>query len=161
MTLNSLSGRLGAAALAIAAGLAAAGPAAAADPAFGLWLTENKRAIVEIGPCAANAQQACGTVVWMLEPKNADGSPRLDVENEDESLRTRPLCGLPVVGDFKAEGPGKWVDGFIYDAPNGDLYDAKMTSTGADTLEVRGFLAISLLGKTQTWTRVDDKRGGC
>lgn len=146
-----------------ALGLAAlaADSAAAADPAFGMWLTENGRAIVEIGPCAADASQACGTAVWLIEPVDANGAPRLDVENDDAALRSRPLCGLQVVGDFKADGAGKWVDGFIYDAANGDLYDAKMTSTGPNTLEVRGFLGISLLGKTQTWTRVSDNRGGC
>lgn len=131
------------------------------DPAFGLWLTENQRAIVEIGPCDAAPAQACGVVVWLLEPTDASGAPRVDTENPEASLRTRPLCGLPVVGDFERQGPGSWDDGFIYDGAEGDTYTASMEVQGDGTLRVRGYVLVSAIGRSQTWTRVEDDRGGC
>ena len=129
------------------------------DPAFGLWLTEAKTAIVEIGAC--DGDKACGTVVWLETPLDEAGAPRTDSENPDESLRSRPLCGLTVVGDFVREAPGSWEDGFIYDGKEGDTYDAFMEIQNDGALKVRGFIGVSLFGKSQIWTRVEDARGGC
>lgn len=139
----------------------AAGPALAEDKAFGLWLTESKRVIVEIGPCDGAPSNACGKVVWLVEPTDDKGAPRVDEKNPEESLRSRTLCGLPVVGDFKKASDGSWEDGFIYDAGEGDMYDAYLEPQDDGTLKVRGYLLISALGKSQIWTRVDDNRGGC
>lgn len=153
--------RFAAAAAAVFVGAFAAAPAAQAqggDPVFGLWLVESERAIVRIAPCGSNA---CGNVVWMLEPNDAQGRPRLDSENEDASLRSRPLCGLPMIGNFVRTSEGNWEDGFIYDALEGDVYDAYLEYQGGDRLKVRGFLGVSLLGRSQIWTRVANNRGGC
>ncbi|MCI4665530.1 MAG: DUF2147 domain-containing protein [Neomegalonema sp.] len=148
--------------LTLAYSLFAASPAAASDdPAFGYWLTENKRAIIQIGPCADDAAKACGAIAWMLEPVDAAGKPKTDSKNPDAKLRDRPLCGLVVFGNFKKDGPGDWEKGFAYDAAKGDLYDAYMEIQKDGKLKVRGYMTISLLGKSQIWTRVPDARGGC
>lgn len=137
----------------------AAGPGLAADdPAFGLWLSENGRAIIEIGPCA---DRACGKIVWMAEPLTPEGKPKTDRNNDDPALQARPICGLPLVGDFVAGGPGAWNDGFIYDPESGDTYTAFLAAQPDGTLKVRGYVGVPLLGKSQIWTRAADTRGGC
>lgn len=143
--------------------LAAMATAATALPAsaevFGTWLTENKKAIVEIKPCG---ESACGTIVWMAEPNDTTtGRPKVDINNPDPALKTRPICGMPMVGNFTRDAEGGWSDGFIYDPEGGDEYKSKMRVTEEGNLYVRGYIGVPLFGKSQIWTRVADNRGGC
>lgn len=128
------------------------------DPAYGLWLTENARAIIEIGPCE---EQACGRIVWMDEPTLPDGTPKTDQNNPDKALQSRTICGIPLVGGFSREKGGVWRDGFVYNPKDGKTYDAEITSVGPDKLKMRGFVLVPAFGRSQTWTRVPDSRGGC
>lgn len=138
--------------------LAASSALAADDPAFGLWLVEAKTAIVEIAPCG---DKACGKIVWLEEPNDANGAPKVDTQNPDEGNRSNPICGLAMLGNFAQDSEGEWESGYIYDASDGSTYDAKMAVQEGGTLEVRGFIGVSLFGKSQTWSRVEDARGGC
>lgn len=132
--------------------------AAVGDPAYGLWLTENARAIVEIGPCE---QKVCGRIVWMDEPYLEDGSPKTDQNNPDEALRERTICGIPLVGDFEREEAGSWRGGYVYNPRDGKTYDAEIRTVDQDRLSMRGFVLVPAFGQSQTWTRVHDTRGGC
>ena len=149
------SSRLGGrklAALAIAAPLAflpADAGAGNAGGIAGLWLVEAKDAVIDIAPCG---ERLCGTVVWLKEPR-PNGRVRLDDKNPDPALRARPVCGLRLLYDFKASGENEWEDGHIYSADEGATYAAKMALLDANTLKVRGFVGISLFGKSQVWTR--------
>ncbi len=147
----------------IAAGLAlamtlASGAAAATDPAFGYWLVENRRAIIEVHPCGS---MACGRIVWLADPFDANGDPKTDVNNPDPLMRHRTLCGLPLIQGLEVDDPGAWADGEIYNSRDGRNYSVRISRGGDDRLEVRGFLGISLLGKSQFWTRARGDRGGC
>jgi len=93
--------------------------------------------------------------VWLSEP-NRDGKPAIDRNNPDEALRTRPLCGLEMLGDFRQTEPNRWGDGWIYNPENGKRYHATMTLDG-NLLKLRGYVGIPLFGETQTWTRADPK----
>ncbi len=142
--------------VALTLGLTAAAPAYAAD-VFGLWKTENQNAIVEVSPCG---DSACGKIVWLAEPNREDGSAKLDRNNPDPALQSRPICGMPMIGDF-ANGGDEWTGGFIYDPEGGDTYKSKMRLTSEGNLYVRGYVGIPLLGKSQVWTPVSDNQGGC
>lgn len=146
----------------LAAGVAALGLSVASaepsDPVFGYWIIESGHAIVHISPCG---EKACGRVVWMSDPTNDDGTPRLDSENDNPSLRTRPLCGMRAIGDFERAGQGDWQGGYIYDPIEGDVYDAYLEIQPDGSLKVRGFVRVTMIGKTQTWRRVGHSRGGC
>lgn len=143
---------------ALALSLSAVPALALSDPAFGLWLTEDARAIIEIAPCS---EKACGRIVWMDEPFHDDGSPKTDANNPDEALQTRTICGIPLVGDFVREEPGSWSGGFVYNPKDGKKYEARITTLSKDQLEMRGFVLVPAFGQSQTWTRVESMRGGC
>lgn len=142
--------------------LAAMATTAMAVPAsadvFGHWLTENKKAIVNVTPCGSSA---CGNIVWMAEPLTPEGQPKVDANNPDAALKARKICGMAMIGDFTKDSEGEWSNGFIYDPEGGDIYKSKMRLTEEGNLYVRGYVGIPLLGKSQIWTRETGNRGGC
>ena len=128
-----------------------AAPALAEPGALGVWATDEEKSHIEIYECG---DQLCGRIIWLKEPLNEDGTEKLDINNEDPAMRERPIVGLELMTGFVARGERKWGDGRIYDPENGKLYQCKMELKDPDTLKVRGFIGISILGRTQIWTRV-------
>jgi uncharacterized protein (DUF2147 family) len=138
--------------LAASAICAIGGVAAAQQPsAIGFWVTADHGAVVQIEPCASGL---CGHLIG-LRTDHQPGTSDLDTENPDPAKRTNPRCGLLLMGGLKpVEGkPGKWADGWVYDPESGSTYTGKMQLDGADTLKLRGYIGISLFGRTETWTR--------
>jgi len=69
-------------------------------------------------------------------------------------LQNQAVVGMTVVWGLKQQGAGPvWSGGSVLDPGNGQTYKCKMTLREANTLELRGFLGISLLGRTQVWQR--------
>ncbi len=131
--------------------------AASKDDIVGIWNNEEKDAKIEIFKCA---EKYCGKIIWLKVPSypadSKDGVPgtqKLDRNNPDLVLRARPILGLEIVQNFIYKGENKWVDGKIYDPKNGKTYSGKMTLVLPNQLGLRGFIGISLLGRTTTWTR--------
>ena len=63
-----------------------------------------------------------------------------------------------IVKDFVYKGSGQWYKGTIYDPDNGKTYKCKIKYGDSDkVLKVRGFIGVSLLGRTTLWTRVEDE----
>jgi uncharacterized protein (DUF2147 family) len=144
-------------ALALLAGIAR--PAAAQElSAFGRWLTEDRRGVVEMYPCGA---ELCGKVVWQAEPLDKRGVPRTDVMNPDEKLRGRLVCELQIMGGFKRKSAAEWQDGWIYAPPSGKTYTAQLKLRDPATMDLRGYVGIPLFGETQVWTRDNQNRPSC
>lgn len=140
--------------LVLAAAAAAQGP----DAIVGKWLNAKKTAHIEIA--SANGTYV-GKIVWLKEPtypaddkKGMAGQPKVDRENPDPARRKQPLIDLVILRDFVFSKDNLWEKGRIYDPENGKDYKCKMRLTSPDTLDVRGFIGFSLLGRTETWTRV-------
>jgi uncharacterized protein (DUF2147 family) len=124
---------------------------AQADKVEGLWYNDVKTAKIMISK-EANGK-FYGKVVWLKEPLK-NGKPKVDEMNTDEKLRSRPRLGLPVLADFVKDGDNKYSGGTIYDPNNGKTYSCKMTYKG-ETLDIRGYIGISLFGRTTTWSRAE------
>lgn len=70
-------------------------------------------------------------------------------------LKDKPVVGMTILWGLKNED-GVWKGGHIMDPDNGKTYRCKMTlSEDGRELNVRGFIGISLIGRTQTWLRVE------
>lgn len=117
---------------------------------IGQWYTTDKGAIVEIYQCG---DKLCGKIVWLREPNKEDGTPKTDVNNPDTKKHNDPIIGLNMLKGFVADGDKEWEDGEIYDPNNGKTYSCNMELKG-EVLEVRGYIGISLFGRTEKWTRV-------
>jgi uncharacterized protein (DUF2147 family) len=128
---------------------------AAAGSIEGLWLVENKEAHIRVEQCGENL---CARIVWMKEPTDETGRPRLDVNNPDKSLRNRPILGIDLLKEVPAEpdADGLW-SGRIYDPERGRYFRCTLRLDGPDHLRLRGYLGISLLGRTTRWTRIPEK----
>ncbi|MFN7709950.1 MAG: DUF2147 domain-containing protein [Holosporales bacterium] len=126
--------------------------------AMGKWLTEDGRAHVDIHPCTDKQEALCGKIVWLKEPIDTDtNAEKLDKNNPDEKLRDRKLLGLEILSHFvKSDEPNTWKDGKIYSPREGSTYSCTMTLKDNEKLEVHGYVALPLFGKTQVWTRVKD-----
>jgi uncharacterized protein (DUF2147 family) len=124
----------------------------------GLWLDESKAGGIQVEPCG---DKMCGRLVWMLHPLNDKGQPKIDTKNPDAKLKSRPFCGMTLMGGFVKSGPGEWEDGWVYNPDDGETYQAHFELQKDGTLHFRGFVGISLLGKTQTWTRPPEALPPC
>jgi len=94
-----------------------------------------------------------GKLDWIKFPNDETGKPKTDKNNPDEKLRSRPEWGLELLKDFVSEGDNLYDDGTIYDPKNGKTYSCKMTLDGT-SLKIRGYIGISLFGRSEIWTRV-------
>jgi uncharacterized protein (DUF2147 family) len=123
---------------------------------LGKWLTDNDDSVVEISRCG---DRFCGRIISLREPTYAAkdpeaGKPQHDRENPDKSLRARPLVGLELLKGFTYSGDGEWEGGTIYDPANGKTYKCEIAAAeGGKKLKVRGFIGISLIGRTTLWRR--------
>ncbi len=131
----------------------------AVDPAqvLGVWNTEDKKAKVEIYPCG---DKYCGKIVWLKDPnyepgskEGTPGTPKIDFRNPDPSLRSRPILGMPFMTNFAFDGDRTWTGGRLYDPEKGKTYSGKITLVSPERLDLRGYIGISLLGRTSQWTR--------
>jgi len=129
-----------------------------ADQIIGIWLTEEGNSQIEITK-TPNGQFA-GRIVWMEEPLDEQGKPKVDKENPNAALRNRPLQNLTILQGFTYNANRReWSGGTIYDPKEGKTYDAVMRLDGNNTLVLRGFvMGMRLLGRNSTWTRERSRR---
>ncbi len=76
-----------------------------------------------------------------------------DEKNPDPALRNRPLTGLNIFSGFRYDGDDTWSGGRIYDPNSGNTYRCKIQLLDSNTLKVRGFIGVSLFGRTEIWKR--------
>jgi uncharacterized protein (DUF2147 family) len=122
-----------------------------ADDVVGVWLNQEGTGKVQIFRVSANYY---GKIVWLKEPNDSiTGKPRTDVENPDPKMKTVPLLGLVNLKGFSFNGEDEWKDGTIYDPKNGKTYKCYIEFESADVLKIRGYIGVSLLGRTTLWKR--------
>ncbi|MGV3696839.1 DUF2147 domain-containing protein [Flavobacterium sp.] len=68
--------------------------------------------------------------------------------------KNRPVLGMNIIKGLKKSDDGGYEGGKIIDPKSGKSYHCKITMDGKDKLIVRGYIGISLFGRSQTWTRV-------
>ncbi|HEX7414931.1 MAG TPA: DUF2147 domain-containing protein [Bacteroidia bacterium] len=121
------------------------------DAILGTWLTGSGKAKVQI---YKEGDKYNGKIVWLKTPTYEDGTPKVDKHNPDKTKQTTPTLGLRMLKDF-VFNEDKWTDGTIYDPENGKTYSCKITWRDGK-IDVRGYMGISLIGRTDTWFKVLD-----
>ncbi|SOE21430.1 hypothetical protein SAMN06298216_1899 [Spirosomataceae bacterium TFI 002] len=121
------------------------------DAVVGTWLNGEGTGHIQI---YKQGDKYFGKLIWLKEATNPDGSEKKDINNPKKDLQNRTLKGLVILRKFEYEGGNVWEDGQIYDPKTGNDYSCKMTLKNSNTLEVRGYIGLSVFGRTDTWKRV-------
>ena len=125
------------------------------DAIVGVWKTGEGNAMVRI---YKNGEKYQGKVVWLKEPIDPEtGKPKQDKNHPDEATRTRPVLGMINIWGFSYKEKNLWDDGNIYDPKNGSTYSCTIKMINPNTLEVRGYIGVSIIGRTDNWTRQQAK----
>lgn len=142
----------------VAGALLAAATAAIAqttDTPVGVWQTiddntHQPKALVQISQ--GDDGTLSGKVVKGLNPNDKPG--KLCTACTDER-KDKPIIGMTIIKNMKQDGD-KWDGGNILDPENGKVYKCNMhLEDGGRKLVVRGYIGVSLLGRSQTWIRQD------
>lgn len=121
-----------------------------ADAILGVWKNGEGTGLVQI---YKKGDKYFGKIVWLKVPNNEDGTPRTDISNPDESLRKRTIKGLENLRDFVYKGDNLWEEGKVYEPKAGNDYSCNMKLVDENTLEVRGYIGVSMFGRTDVWKR--------
>jgi uncharacterized protein (DUF2147 family) len=118
------------------------------DKIEGFWFNDKKDAKIQI--YKARDGKFYGKIVWLKDPTK-NGRPKTDEKNPKANLQAQPLVELVILKGFELDGD-TYEDGTIYDPENGKTYDCKMSFRGK-TLAIRGYIGLSLFGRTTVWER--------
>ena len=108
--------------------------------------TGKAKSIVEI---YEKSGKIYGRILEILEEENRNRKCDLCTGIEKD----KPILGMVIIKGLTKDGD-EYSGGKILDPKNGKQYKCYITLDGKDKLKVRGYIGISLLGRTQTWARV-------
>jgi len=137
-----------------------------ADQILGDWKPSNGRSIIRIykgvKDNGEDPKKYYGKIIWLLEPNDANGNPRTDINNSDDAKKKNKLKGLVNVKDLEFVGDDQewlWENGTIYDPNNGSEYSfkAEINRKKPNQLLGKGYIGVSLFGREDVWTRMVKK----
>jgi uncharacterized protein (DUF2147 family) len=92
-----------------------------------------------------------GRIQKLVDPDPKDPNPTCD--GCSGAQKGKPVVGMQILWDLQKNGDG-WSGGTILDPATGKTYKCLLSvEDGGTKLKVRGFVGVSLLGRTQYWLR--------
>lgn len=144
----------------LAAGVAALGLMAsvawAQESAVGLWRTIDDqtgkpRSLVRI---FEDNGTLSGRIEKLFRGPEEEQNPVCD--KCEGPRKDQPIVGMTIISDMQKEGPREYSGGQILDPASGKVYKSNMAlSEDGKKLDVRGYIGMPMLGRTQTWERVE------
>lgn len=126
------------------------------DTPLGVWQTiddhtQRPKALVEI------AQNSDGTLSGrVIKGLDANDTPDRRCTKCTDERKDQKILGMTIIKGMKQDGDA-WDGGNILDPENGKVYRCKMRlEDSGKKLVVRGYIGVSLLGRSQTWIRQSD-----
>ena len=116
----------------------------------GEWYNAEKDAVITL---FEDGKTVSGKITWMKSPNNEDGTPKTDPLNPDEKLRSRARMGMVMMSGFAYDEDNVWDDGELYDPKKGKTYSGMMTLKDKNTIDLRGYIGFSFIGRSSRWTR--------
>jgi uncharacterized protein (DUF2147 family) len=127
---------------------------AQATPA-GLWRTidddgKTEKSLVRI-------TEVAGTFTGKVDKLFDAGKQDATCDDCTDARKGQRIVGMTILQGVKASAePGLWDGGEILDPANGKTYKVRLKPVNAGkALEVRGYIGVPMLGRTQTWQRVE------
>ena len=126
------------------------------DRLVGIWAPSNGKARVKVEKIG---NKYYGKIVWLREPIDpVTQLPKVDKNNPDASMQNVPLKGYRLLKDFIYSGKNEWTEGTIYEPENGSTYSCLITMKDNNTLDIRGYIGLKALGRTDVWKRLEIKK---
>ena len=116
----------------------------------GDWYNAEKDAVITL---YEDGSTISGKITWMKFPNDDNGIPKTDPLNPDEKLRSRARLGMVMMNNFTHIEGNVWDDGNLYDPKKGKDYSGMITLADENTLDLRGYIGFSFIGRSSTWTR--------
>lgn len=125
------------------------------DPATGLWRTVDDqtgkpKALIRI---SESGETLSGKVEKLFRTPDQEPNPVCD--KCENGRRDQPVLGMTILTGMKKGEGREYSGGEMLDPANGKIYKSRMTlSEDGKKLEVRGYIGMPMLGRTQVWERV-------
>ena len=116
----------------------------------GEWYNAEKDAVITL---FEENETVSGKITWMKFPNDDNGNPKTDPLNPDEKLKSRARMGMVLMTGFAYDEDNVWDDGELYDPKKGKSYSGMMTLKDKNTIDLRGYIGFSFIGRSSTWTR--------
>jgi len=116
----------------------------------GEWYNAEKDAVITL---FEENETVSGKITWMQFPNDYKGNPKTDPLNPDEKLKFRARMGMVMMSGFAYDEDNVWDDGELYDPKKGKSYSGMMTLKDKNTIDLRGYIGFSFIGRSSTWTR--------
>ncbi len=123
----------------------------------GVWhsiddATNKPKAVIRISTNASGALSGVVEKALNPDPKAEPNCVKCSDDRKD-----KPKVGMEIIrGGKKADGKDVWEEGKILDPDNGTEYRLRLTPIdGGKKLEMRAYVGTPMLGRTQTWIRVE------
>lgn len=136
-----------------ASALVAAGAIAQDASPVGVWKTIDDetgkpKSLVRITESNGELR---GKIEKLFREAGEDQNPKC--EKCEGNLKDQPVIGMTIITGMKKDG-SEYNGGHILDPNNGKVYKSKMSLIeGGKKLDVRGYIGVPMLGRTQTWVR--------
>ena len=131
--------------LVVFAGMAVKGQTPA-DKIVGVWLNDDKTTKIEF---SKTGKTYSGKIVWLAQPNDANGSPRLDKNNPDPDKRNQKILGLTIITGLKYSN-NKW-SGTMYGPKRGQYANCAFILKSEGQLQIT--VSKGFLSETKTWTK--------
>lgn len=115
----------------------------AADSVEGEWINDDKSVRIKL---SVTNGKLSGAISHVKDPARAK-----DTRNPNAAKRGRNLVGLKTLNGFTKKD-NIWQGGTIYDSSNGKIYKGKVWTQNGKLI-MRGYVGVSLMGRTTNWTR--------
>ncbi|WP_343733391.1 DUF2147 domain-containing protein [Duganella sp.] len=121
----------------------------------GLWKniddeTGKPKALIRI---TENNGVLSGQIEKLFQEANEDPNPKCD--KCEGARKDQPIIGMTILSNLKKDGD-EYAGGEILDPKNGKVYKSKLRlADGGKKLNVRGYIGVPMLGRSQTWVRQD------
>ena len=129
------------------------GNAQPTDPVIGVWKTIDEKTNQPSSLIRLDEKngELIGTVTELIPTPGETLVTHCNLCKDER--KGKPIIGMMIMKGLKKSSPGVWSGGEILDPEEGEIYKVKITLVNDKTLDVRGYIGIPLLGRTQTWVR--------
>jgi uncharacterized protein (DUF2147 family) len=133
-----------------AAATTAKKPPSPGDALLGEWWTENNEGRIRF--TRAPDGTFTGTTTCCAPKVPSEDHPARDIHNPNPKQRGRSTVGIILIWKLIYED-GEYSDGYVYNPRDGKTYRFEAKIIDRNTVKIRGYLGIPLLGQSQIWKR--------